>query len=78
MPNPAPEPSHSIVGGRLAAGGGILTLMADMGRALAVDPRMRMLGGGNPAPVPEVQRLVRCRMEELLADGHRRTHRRAG
>ena len=69
MPNPAPEPSHSIVGGRLAAGGGILTLMADMGRALAVDPRMRMLGGGNPAPVPEVQRLVRCRMEELLADG---------
>lgn len=69
MPTPASEPAYSIVGGRLAAGGGILTLMADMGRALAVDPRMRMLGGGNPAPVPEVQRLVRRRMEELLADG---------
>jgi valine--pyruvate aminotransferase len=69
MPTRSDKPSFSIVGRRLAAGGGILTLMADMGRALALDPGMRMLGGGNPAPVPGVQALVRQRMEELLRDG---------
>lgn len=69
MDKPQPRDDVSLVGGRLAAGGGILTLMADMGRALALDPGMRMLGGGNPAAVPEVQALVRRRMQELLADG---------
>lgn len=69
MKKPVQRSDFSHVGGRLAAGGGILTLMADMGRALALDPRMRMLGGGNPAPVPAVQALVRRRMEELLAEG---------
>jgi len=69
MPSPRREFPFSIVGGRLAAGGGILPLMADMGRALADDPGMRMLGGGNPAAVPAVQALVRHRMEELLAAG---------
>lgn len=66
-----PDHAHefSIAGGRLAAGGGILPLMADMGRALALEPEMRMLGGGNPAPIPAVQALVRQRMGELLADG---------
>ena len=68
MANPDRAFPFSLVGGRLAAGGGILPLMADMGRALAVDPGMRMLGGGNPAAVPGVQALVRRRMAELLAD----------
>ena len=43
--------------------------MDDLGRAMTVDPHMRMLGGGNPAAVPGVQALVRERMRELLADG---------
>lgn len=69
MTNPDREYEFSLEGGRLAGGGGILPLMADMGRALALDPEMRMLGGGNPAAVPAVQALVRRRMAELLADG---------
>jgi valine--pyruvate aminotransferase len=43
--------------------------MDDMGRAMTIEPHMRMLGGGNPAPVPGLQSLVRERMRELLADG---------
>lgn len=43
--------------------------MDDLGRAMTVEPHMRMLGGGNPAPVPGLQALVRERMRELLADG---------
>jgi valine--pyruvate aminotransferase len=30
---------------------------------------MRMLGGGNPPPIPEIQALVRARMRELLDEG---------
>ena len=66
MPDPTFE--FSVVGSRLAAGGGILALMDEMGRALALDPQMRMLGGGNPAVVPAMQALVRDRMAELLTD----------
>jgi valine--pyruvate aminotransferase len=36
---------------------------------MTVEPHMRMLGGGNPASVPGLQKLVRERMSELLADG---------
>jgi len=59
----------SRAGQKLTGHSGILELMDDLGRAMTVDPRMRMLGGGNPAPVPAMQALVRERMRELLADG---------
>ncbi len=59
----------SLAGQKLAGQSGILELMDDMGRAMTVDPQMRMLGGGNPAPVPALQALVRERMREMLADG---------
>jgi len=58
----------SLAGRKLAARSGILALMDDMGRALTLDPQMRMLGGGNPAVVPGLQALVRERMAELVAD----------
>src|ERR1017187_11034135 len=58
----------SLAGQKLAGHSGILELMDDMGRALTLDPHMRMLGGGNPAVVPGLQSLVRERMAELLAD----------
>jgi valine--pyruvate aminotransferase len=58
----------SVAGQKLAGRSGILSLMDDMGRALTLDPRMRMLGGGNPAVVPGLQTLVRERMAELVAD----------
>ena len=43
--------------------------MDDLGRAMTTEPHMRMLGGGNPAAVPEMQALLRQRMRELLDNG---------
>lgn len=59
----------SLVGQKLTGHSGILELMDDLGRGMTVDPHLRMLGGGNPAAVPGLQKLVRERMRELLADG---------
>ena len=68
MSQSAPSFEFSLAGQKLAGRSGILALMDDMGRALTLDPQMRMLGGGNPAVVPGLQALVRARMGELLAD----------
>lgn len=57
--------------GRLTDSTGIDLLMEDLGRAFTSDPDMRMLGGGNPAAIPAVQRLWRGRMEELMREGDR-------
>lgn len=46
---------------------GITQLMDDLGSAMA-GGNMLMLGGGNPAHIPEVQQRFRRRMEEILAD----------
>jgi len=62
-------PLFSRVGDKLTARTGILELMDDLGRAMTVEPDMRMLGGGNPAAVPALQALLRDRMRELLAEG---------
>jgi len=68
MPPPA-RPEFSQVGRKLTTRSGILELMDDLGRAMTVEPEMRMLGGGNPAAVPAMQELFRVRMQELLNDG---------
>jgi valine--pyruvate aminotransferase len=60
----------SKFGEQLTARSGIEALMEDLGHALAESAApMRMLGGGNPAFIPEVQALWRERMRELLDDG---------
>ena len=59
----------SAVGQKLTARSGILALMDDLGRAMTVEPDMRMLGGGNPAAVPAMQALWRERMQALLDEG---------
>ena len=59
----------SAVGQKLTARSGILALMDDLGRALTIEPDMRMLGGGNPAAVPAMQVLWRERMQALLDEG---------
>lgn len=59
----------SLVGQKLTTQSGILELMDDLGRAMTVEPDMLMLGGGNPAAVPEIQKLWRDRMATLLEDG---------
>lgn len=59
----------STFGEKLTTRSGILALMDDLGRALTLQPDMRMLGGGNPASVPAVQALWRERTAALLKDG---------
>lgn len=43
--------------------------MDDLGESLTRAPDMRMLGGGQPAAIPEVQALWRLRFQDLIADG---------
>lgn len=45
---------------------GILDLMDDLSLALQGSEKKYMLGGGNPAHIPEVERVFRARMEEIL------------
>ena len=61
--------SFSNFGDRLRSGSGIFDLMADLGAALTENPEMRMMGGGNPGHIPEVQAIWRGRMRELLESG---------
>ena len=58
----------SDFGRRFASEIGIGELMDDLGNALSGDRRMLMLGGGNPAHIPAVQKLFRERMERILAE----------
>ena len=53
-------------GRKLAGDSGIRFLMEDLGQALNTRADMLMLGGGNPAAVPEIQALWRRRMRELV------------
>jgi valine--pyruvate aminotransferase len=64
-----PEIPFSTIGQKLTTQSGILELMDDLGRAMTVQPDMLMLGGGNPAPVPQIQELWRGRMQALLGEG---------
>ena len=57
----------SDFGKRFAGEIGIGELMDDLGDALVSDPAPLMLGGGNPAHVPQVQTLFRSRMEANLS-----------
>lgn len=69
VPQANPPIEFSLAGNKLAGHSGILELMDDLGRALTLDPHMRMLGGGNPAVVPEMKQLIRQRMQELMGEG---------
>lgn len=60
----------SRLGQKLTARSGILELMDDLGRAMTERPDMLMLGGGNPAAVPDVQAIWRQRMSELIAESN--------
>ena len=47
---------------------GILQLMDDLGEALAAGDDWLMLGGGNPARIPEVEAKFRARMNAILTN----------
>jgi len=59
----------SAFGQRAAAGSGIENLMDDLGKALSGSgPAPLMLGGGNPAHIPEMEAVWKKRMREILED----------
>ncbi len=58
----------SKIGRALSGPSGIVELMDDLGTALAGGSSMLMLGGGNPAHIPEMQALWRERLTEIVAD----------
>lgn len=59
------NPTFSNIGNLLAGPSGIQELMDDCGDALSLYPDMRMLGGGQPAAIPEVQAIWRQRMRAI-------------
>ena len=61
--------NRSLRGERYTARTGILQLMDDLGKALSGTRKQYMLGGGNPAIIPEAAALWRRRMQEILANG---------
>ena len=60
----------SQLGTRLAGQTGINALMADLGEALAAsaDPAPLMLGGGNPAHIPAMEKVWEERMRAIVSD----------
>lgn len=58
----------SKFGTRFSSHSGIVQLMEDLGEALAGPGETLMLGGGNPAHIPQVQQFLRDRMQRLVDD----------
>lgn len=56
----------SDFGKRFTRPSGILQLMEDLGEALAGDGDVLMLGGGNPAHIPEVQSFFQNRLQRIV------------
>jgi valine--pyruvate aminotransferase len=61
--------NRSIRGDRYTAHTGILQLMDDLGKALSGTTKKYMLGGGNPALIPEMTAAWRRRMREIMDNG---------
>lgn len=59
----------SKFGRNISEASGISRLMDDLGDAFAAGRDMLMLGGGNPAHIPEVQEHFRESVKRLLANG---------
>ncbi len=58
---------YSEFGNKFLTDSGILRLMDDLGNAMAEGGKdMLMLGGGNPAHIPEIETLFRSRIEEIV------------
>ena len=57
----------SAFGEKLSSGAGILSLMDDLGKAMA-DGDLIMMGGGNPGHIPAIQEVVRARLQAIIDD----------
>lgn len=56
----------SAFGEKFTSQAGITSLMEDLGHALASGSDMIMMGGGNPAHIPEVQQHFKTRLGQIL------------
>ncbi len=56
----------SAFGEKFTSHSGILSLMDDLGNALADGHDMIMMGGGNPAHIPEVEDIFKQRLQKIL------------
>ncbi|WP_028585523.1 valine--pyruvate transaminase [Desulfogranum mediterraneum] len=57
----------SRFGEKISGDAGILSLMDDLGNAMA-EGNMIMMGGGNPGQIPAIQEVIREQLSELLHD----------
>jgi len=57
----------SAFGEKFSAGAGILSLMDDLGRAVA-DPQAILMGGGNPGYIEEIGKVMRQRLQAMIDD----------
>ena len=64
--------SFSVFGKKFTSESGILNLMDDLGNALANPDSSNtiMMGGGNPAHIPEIEDIVKERLIEISKDTH--------
>ncbi|PIE44202.1 MAG: valine--pyruvate transaminase [Gammaproteobacteria bacterium] len=58
----------SRFGKKFTSHAGIISLMDDLGNALAKGDNMIMMGGGNPGSIPEVETVVQARMKQIAED----------
>jgi valine--pyruvate aminotransferase len=59
----------SMFGDKVSQKSGINILMDDLGQAMSVNRDMLMLGGGNPAHIPAVQKIFRESMMNVMESG---------
>ncbi len=58
----------SKFGNKFTSGAGIISLMDDLGNALASGSDMIMMGGGNPGFIPEVEAAFQARLKTMAED----------
>jgi len=59
---------YSCFGQKMVQRSGIAELMDDLGRSMSGAGKMLMLGGGNPADIPEIQEIWRTEMRKLVGE----------
>ena len=58
--------TFSKFGQKFGSNAGITSLMDDLGEALSGESDMIMMGGGNPAHIPQIQQVFRSRLQEII------------
>ena len=56
----------SKFGEKFTKDAGILQLMDDLGNELSVNKNILMLGGGNPGRIPEVEKILRQQLLQIV------------